>query len=228
MTENNSSVLTMENVSIVNPIQTRCKDENPMQRRQPACRILAGTSVTTDKGDIPVEYLQPDDFILTKDSGYLPLRGIGNFSVSRWGLLRQPELRPIVFPKGSVGNDVDLRICGMHRIFLYSAFADMIFGTAEVLAPARSFVGHKGIHEARQKHAPNYFQILLDQHELISTSGTWSESLFLGDVALQSKDHRRNWIVANDFDLSRVRHNETARMALDQRESRVLFERMNG
>ncbi len=218
--------LTVENTPVCDPNIRRVVPED-MTRPQSVSSILAGTPITTDKGDLPVEFLQPGDFIMTKDAGFVPLRGIGTYALSRWDMIRQPELRPIVFPEGSIGNTTELHFCGMHRVFLTSVFADMIFGTPDVLAPARSCVGHNGIYEQARKRPPHYYQLLLDRHELIATSGAWSESLFLGDVPSEKQEHRRSWIMANDFDVSQILHTETARMTLDQRESRVLFNKMN-
>lgn len=221
-----SMPLTVENTPICDPALRAPAPLEPL-RPQSVSSILAGTPITTDKGELPVEFLQPDDFVLTKDGDFMPLRGIGRYTVSRWDMVRQPELRPIVFPKGSIGNTEELRFCGMHRVFLTSLFADMIFGTPDVLAPARSCVGHRGIYEDARKKPPQYFQLLLDRHELVASAGTWSESLFLGDVPSQTQGHPCDWIMASDFDVAQILHTETARMTLDQRESRVLFDKMN-
>jgi len=223
-----SMPLTVENTPVYDPA-VRPPDSGQMaQRPQSVSSILAGTPITTDKGDLPIEFLQPGDFILSKDDNFVPLRAIGSYSVSRWDMVRQPELRPIVFPIGSIGNETELRFCGMHRVFLTSVFADMIFGTPDVLAPARSCVGHRGIFEDARKKPPQYYQLLLDRHELIGSANAWSESLFLGDVPNQTQEHPLDWIRANDFDVAQILHTETARMTLDQRESRVLFNKMNG
>lgn len=223
-----SMPLTVENTPVYDPAIREAASTDITARPQSVSSILAGTPITTDKGELPVEFLQPGDFVMTKDAEFVPLRGIGNYTVSRWDMIRQPELRPIVFPKGSIGNDTELRFCGMHRVFLTSIFADMIFGTPDVLAPARSCVGHLGIYEDARKRPPQYFQLLLDRHELIGSAGAWTESLFLGDVPTQTQEHPRSWIMANDFDVSQILHTETARMTLDQKESRVLFNKMNG
>ncbi|MDB4558687.1 Hint domain-containing protein [Amylibacter sp.] len=223
-----SMPLTVENVSVYDPAVRPTEPKKLTQRPQSASSILAGTPITTDKGDLPVEFLRPGDFVLTKDESFVPLRGIGTYSVSRWDLVRQPELRPIVFPIGSIGNETELRFCGMHRVYLTSVFADMIFGTPDILAPARSCVGNRGIYEDGRKKPPQYYQLLFDRHELICSAGAWTESLFLGDVPNQAHEHPRNWIMANDFDVAQILHTETARMTLDQRESRVLFNKMNG
>lgn len=217
--------LTVENTPVYDPAIRQSVPED-MTRPQSVSSILAGTPITTDKGDLPVEFLQPGDFVMTKDASFVPVRGIGTYTVSRWDMIRQPELRPVVFPAGSIGNASELRFCGMHRVFLTSVFADMIFGTPDVLAPARSCVGHSGIFEDARKRPPQYYQLLLDRHELIASGGAWSESLFLGDVPNEKQEHPRTWIMANDFDVSQILHTETARMTLNQRESRVLFNKM--
>ena len=218
--------LTVENTPVYDPA-IRQSVPNDMTRPQSVSSILAGTPITTDKGDLPIEYLQPGDFVMTKDAGFVPLRGIGSYTVSRWDMIRQPELRPIVFPVASIGNDTELRFCGMHRVFLTSVFADMIFGTPDVLAPTRSCVGHNGIYEDARKRPPHYYQLLLDRHELVASGTSWSESLFLCDVPNEKQEHPRDWIMANDFDVSQILHTETARMTLDQKEFRVLFNKMN-
>lgn len=222
-----STPLTVANTPVYDPAVRQAEPETELLRPQSVSSILAGTPITTDKGELPVEFLQPGDFVMTKDASFVPLRGIGSYTVSRWDMIRQPELRPIVFPIDSIGNDTELRFCGTHRVYLSSIFADMIFGTPDVLAPARSCVGHRGIFEDARKRPPQYYQLLLDRHELIGSDGAWSESLFLGDVPNEKQEHPRDWIMSNDFDVAQILHTETARMTLDQRESRVLFNKMN-
>lgn len=187
-----SMPLTVENTPVYNPAIHQPEPTEIPLRPKSVSSILPGTSITTDKGELPIEFIQPGDFVLTKDDTFTPVRGIGSYTVSHWDMIRQPELRPIVFPVGAIGNTEELRFCGMHRVFLTSVFADMIFGTPDVLAPARSCLGHRGIYEDARKKPPQYYQLLLDCYELVGSAGGWSESLFLGDVPSQIQEHPRN------------------------------------
>ena len=189
--------------------------------------FLIGTMITTDKGEMPIEYLAPGDLIQTKDAGFVPLRAIGLVTISRWDMVRSPELRPVVFPTNSIGNTAPLHVCGMHRVYLNSVFADMIFGVPEVLAPARSCVGHRGISTDERKKPPHYYQLMLDQHEAILSNGAWSESFLSSDVRARTHETPIEWLEHPDVSAADIHHKDAARMVLNQREARVLFDKMN-
>ncbi|WP_298359537.1 Hint domain-containing protein [uncultured Litoreibacter sp.] len=185
--------------------------------------FLEGTKVYSRSGVVPVEALKPGAELLTKDSGYIPLRGIGRFTPSALTIRRHPSLLPIIFPKGSIGNNRDLFVSGSHRVLIQNAKAELLFGETETLAPARSLVGHRGIRIADQIVAPTYYHLLLDQHEVICAEGSWVESLFLADLGIRAVDQSENWTLARDFDLANCRHIETARLILKRHETLSLL-----
>lgn len=192
-------------------------DANYPQRPNAVSSVLQGTLIATDKGDMPVEFLQPDDFVLTKDGEFAPLRGIGSYPVSQWDMVKYAEHRTVIFPKGSIGNDTELRVSGRHRILVNSELSQHLNGSENVLAAARSFVGCNDIHFAENTKTRQYYHVLLDRHQLIKTSNIWSESLYLGDIPKRRPDIETTWILANDFDLAQINHSGTVRKIMHRK-----------
>ena len=160
--------------------------------------FLKGTEVLTEDGPILVENLVAGARILTKDAGYVRLRGLGHFTPSVFEMKRFPSLLPIVFPKGSIGNDRELVLSRSHRVLVGGPYAELLFGNAEVLTSARSYLGRKGVHVATDNKSPTYYHLLFDQHEIICAEGSWVESLFLADIGLRAIDQVDNWIFASN------------------------------
>lgn len=187
--------------------------------------FLEGTEIVTENGPVLVEDLLPGMQILTRDAGFVGLRGLGRFAPTALEMQRHPSLRPIAFPAGSVGNDSDLSLSGSHRILVEDTVAEILFGEVEVLASARSFVGRNGVHVAARDKAIVYYHVLLDRHEIICADGSWVESLFLADLGKRAAENPDSWTLATDFHLSEMRHSQTARLVLKNHEASILFAR---
>ena len=185
--------------------------------------FLQGTGVLTEDGAVLVENLRPGMRLLTKDAGYVPLRGVGCFALTDFEMRRHPSLMPVIFPKGSIGNTRDLLVSGSHRMLVEDAIAEMLFGEAEVLASARSFIGHNGICVAPKGKPPIYFHLLFERHEIILVEGSWVESLFLADLGMRALENAESWKFSADFDQSDIEHTQTARLVLKRYEAELLF-----
>lgn len=181
--------------------------------------FLLGTQVTTEQGEINVEDLTPGMKILTKDSGYQTLRGIGVFKPSLLDVLNNPKYKPVHFPAGSIGNDRDLYLSQTHRVYIVKPRAELLFGVSEVLAAAQFFSGIKNVQVARNSTRPTYFHLLFDNHELIQTNGTWTESLFLGDIATKSFEQTNDWTFEDKVDYPDIEHTQAVRTVIKRYEA---------
>jgi hypothetical protein len=143
---------------------------NVSTRVDPFVCFTAGTLVETPVGPRRVESLEPGDLVQTLDHGPQPLRWIGIRSVAGRG-----ENAPILIRNGALGNSADLRVSPQHRVLITGWRAELFAGCDEVLASA-----HHLVDDGRILRAPcdrvTYVHLLFDRHEILETSGLFSES----------------------------------------------------
>ncbi len=153
---------------------------------QPIACFTTGTRIMVPGGDCPVERLEPGMTVETLDHGPQRLVWVGRRGVSGKG-----PLVPVVFEPGAIGNDRRLRLSAQHRLLLECPRAKEIYGRAQVLVPAISFVGLPGI-TLEPADDITYFHLLFDRHELISAEGVVCESLLLRNVARTDAARKRD------------------------------------
>lgn len=141
--------------------------------------FVAGTLIDTPTGPRAMETLQPGDLVLTKDNGAQTLRWIGRASVPAYG-----DNIPILIRAGALGNDTDLRVSPQHRVLVADWRAELLFGVSECLVAARHLCDGTKILPDRTTPLVEYVHLLFDDHELVRTSGLWSESYFPGSYGL--------------------------------------------
>lgn len=61
-----------------------------------------------------------------------------------------------------------------------------MFGTDEISVPAKKLLGYPGVETIEDDQPVTYYHLLFDQHELLCSSGMWSESLYLGEQTLKT------------------------------------------
>lgn len=164
----------------------------PYQVVNPVC-FHAGTRIATPTGERLVESLKAGDPVTDWKGAVheilwvggrkmdLPIGLIGEFS--KW--------LPVRVPKDAFGSghpSRDLLLSQQHRILMASHWADMLFGAHEVLVPAKSLVG-KALSYERHLRRVHYYHILCRSHVILLANGLPAESLFLGDVAVNSPEH---------------------------------------
>ncbi|MCV3271642.1 Hint domain-containing protein [Roseobacter sinensis] len=101
-----------------------------------------GTMIRTENGEIPVEWLETSDKVLTRDHGYQPIVWIGRTKLDPGYFTQYPAERPVCIPAGSCGANMpthDLHVTGDHRLLFTSAKAEMLFFSSEVLLPAKAW-----------------------------------------------------------------------------------------
>lgn len=148
--------------------------------------FAAGTMITTDQGEIPVEALHPGTRVLTRDRGYQPLRWVGGSTVSR-----SRRSAPVLVRADALGKGVpsrDLRVSPQHRILLGGGALEAAFGFGEALVPALHLVNGTSIMQELKGAEVTYFHLLFDQHEVIYSEGLPSESFHPGAWGLSTLD----------------------------------------
>ena len=136
-----------------------------------AC-FAEGTFVETPDGPRKVETLVPGDLVSTIDNGPQPLHAIGRATVSGMG-----QFAPICFDPGVLGASSPLLVSPNHRMCLSGAEIELLFGEAEMLAPAKALTNGTSV---RRKACAqiSYIHLVFEKHELVCTHGVISESFF--------------------------------------------------
>ncbi|MGD9295027.1 MAG: Hint domain-containing protein, partial [Roseobacter sp.] len=142
--------------------------------------FAAGTLIATADGPRQVETLRPGDLVETRDAGLQPLRWIGQTSAPA-----TDELAPIIISAGALGNNSELVVSPQHAVLVEDWRAELLYGEEKVLVRAVDLLGLDGIHR-RTGGRVTYCHILFDKHQLVRASGIWSESLYPGDMTLQT------------------------------------------
>lgn len=148
-----------------------------------------GTLIETSTGEVAIETLKAGDLVQTMDRGFQPLRWIGSRLLDSIDLHQHPNLLPIRIRAGVLGEGLplaDLTVSPQHRILVRSKIAKRMFGTHEILIPAKKLLAIEGIEVDENATSVEYFHMLFDQHEIVFSNGSATESLFTGPEAMRS------------------------------------------
>ncbi|WCR08978.1 Hint domain-containing protein [Paracoccus fistulariae] len=174
----------------------------------------ADALIQTPAGEVAAGDLSVGDQVQTRDAGPQTIRWIGSRKLDAAMLEAHPNLRPIRITAGALGNGLprsDLIVSPQHRILVRSKIAQKMFGTHEVLVPARQLCEIEGIDLAEDLHEVTYVHFLFDAHQIVLSNGAESESLFTGAQALKSVGPAaRNEIFAIFPELARPDHHPLA------------------
>ncbi len=139
--------------------------------------FVAGTMIDTPDGPRAVEDLKSGDFVSSDDGRVVPLVWVGRHELTAADLKRAPNLAPIRFEAGSVGNARALRVSPQHRLVLDAADVEIWFGEPEVLAPALAWLGQEGVQQEAPVSAVTYCHFACARHEIIRADGARAETL---------------------------------------------------
>ncbi|WP_420861582.1 Hint domain-containing protein [Algirhabdus cladophorae] len=142
--------------------------------------FTAQSRIATPSGDVPIADLKVGDLVLTRDSGFKPIKWIGSTKVDAIG-----NRAPIEFAKGALGENNTLLVSPQHRVLLTGWKAEILFGSAEVLAPAVSLINGRTI-KAKPGGTVSYYHMMFDRHEIVLSDKAWTESFHPGDVVMGS------------------------------------------
>lgn len=160
----------------------------PVEDLAPPCFTL-GTLIDTLSGPRAVQDISVGDLIVTSDHGPQPVRWIGSRVFAVRELSKDKKLRPIRIQAGALGNglpNTDLVVSQQHRVLVRSKIAERVFGANEVLVAAKKLLDIDGIDIDFDMDEVEYFHILFDQHEIVTSNGAETESLYTGPEALKS------------------------------------------
>ncbi|NNF23941.1 MAG: hypothetical protein HKN63_03930 [Rhodobacteraceae bacterium] len=100
-----------------------------------------------------------------------------------------PEMAPITFAAGSIGNEAPISVSPQHRMLIRDARTQLYFGEEEVLVAAKHLVNGRDVIQG-SGGAVTYHHILFDQHEIVFSNGVQSESYHPGATSLPGLDPR--------------------------------------
>lgn len=183
ITFDNGDVLRLRDVA---PNQTSASNFN--YSAGPVC-FLAGTLIRTERGNIAIEELRPDDILWTKDHGWQALRLV--VLETMVFKHRDDPAKPILIPAGALGADqpeTDLILSPQHRILQIIDITG-----EEVLVPPVKLIGIGGIRRMHGKKRAEYLNVVMERHSIIQAAGCWVESLLVTSRSLsrQSQAARR-------------------------------------
>jgi hypothetical protein len=182
--------------------------------------FAAGTRISCQGGEVPVEHLKVGDLVNTMDQGYQPIRWIGTKQVPAKG-----KFAPVRFRKGVLTNVRDLLVSPEHRILLTGWQAELLFGESEVLVAAKHLVNDSTITRAEGGDMA-YYQMLFDTHQIVFAEGCPTESLHLEPDSWDWLPKNAQLeilklfpaLADNDFKA----HGSSARMTLESHDAMVL------
>jgi Ca2+-binding RTX toxin-like protein len=137
--------------------------------------FVSDTLIQTPAGPRPVQSLRAGDLVLT-DQGPRPVIWSGKRSLLADELAASPELCPVHFATGAIGNDHPLRLSPQHAVPLPRADGTLALVRAKHLAEG----GLPGTRIARGARGVTYHHILLDRHALVLAAGAKVESMYPG------------------------------------------------
>jgi Ca2+-binding RTX toxin-like protein len=186
-----------------------------------------GTRITTGRGEVAVEELQPGDMVLTRDRGFRPLVWVGRRDLTLADLVVQPALRPVRIAAGALGDGLpcrDMLVSPQHRMLLGGWRAEMLFGEDEVLVAATHLTALPGVTPAIRSGV-SYIHVMFDRHEIICADGAWSESFQPAQRMLDGMGEAQQeeiLVLFPDLPVSEVAF-PSARLSLKAHEARVLL-----
>ncbi|AXI48894.1 type I secretion protein [Sulfitobacter sp. SK012] len=145
-----------------------------------------GTRIATPKGERSVEDLQLGDRVITRDNGIQEIRWVGAQEFSGEDFARAEHLRPVLIRQGALGNDLperDMMVSPNHRVLVANDKTALYFEEREVLVAAKHLTGLEGV-DVVDASGTTYIHIMFEQHEVILSDGTWTESFQPGDNSL--------------------------------------------
>ncbi len=187
-----------------------------------------GMQILTNRGQVAVENLNVGDLVVTRDNGCQKVRWIGRKELSRSDLEVHPHIAPIRISAGALGPnnpEVDLVVSPQHRVLVMDIQAELLFGSSELLAPAKGLLARDGVAEVEDAESVCYYHILFDQHEVVNAQGAWTESFHPGSFglgALDEKPRAELLTIFPELNVSAGSYGPAARRLLTVKESEML------
>ena len=161
------------NFSSGQPPQFYNTDQNASYTHEFVC-FDKSTRIHTPRGLVPAGRLKVGETVCTWAGAKQEIRWIGRKTVPAKG-----AAAPIRFSPGAIGNDAPIKLSPQHRVMIASPWAELHFGSSEVLVPAIALVDGQRVKQVPRNNV-DYVHILLDRHDLLIAEGAPCESLLPG------------------------------------------------
>lgn len=187
-----------------------------------------GTRIATPTGERRVEDLEVGDRVITRDNGIQEIRWVGRREMTGVELDAAPHLRPVLIRQGALGKGLperDMLVSPQHRVLMSGEKPMLYFDESEVLVAAKHLTAMEGI-DVVDVSETTYIHVMFDQHEVILSDGTWTESFQPGDMTLGAMgDAQRSEILELFPELATaegIEGYEAARRSLKRHEAALL------
>ncbi len=178
------------------------------------------TKILTLRGQRAVQDLRPGDMVMTRDRGPQPIRWVGARSI-----IASPELAPIEFAPGAIGNVDFLRVSPQHRMLVDDYRAQLYFGETEVLVAAKHLINGTDIRQCAPGTV-SYYHVLFDQHEVIyADEGIATESYHPGAYSLPGlapKAREELFQIFPELRANPIAYGQSARLCVTAQQGRLL------
>ena len=141
--------------------------------------FVKGSRIATPRGEIPVETLRAEDLVSCADGSVQPILWAGGRAMDRAALEAMPQLRPVVFRPGALGNEREVRLSPQHAVLVET---DEGASLARAVHLARC--GDSSIRIAHGARSVSYHHLLLPRHALLWVDGMLAESMWPGPMAM--------------------------------------------
>ena len=182
--------------------------------------LTSGAMVVTRNGEIPVEWLETSDEVLTRDQGFVKVLWLNRVKLERDSFRERPDYAPVTIPAGRVDGEFpthDVTVSPDQLVMLRSPLAERDYWSTEVLVPASSLGSQAEVDDMRWYSRAIYTQVMLPTHEAIIVDGLWCGTIFTGSLA-KSEDMDRSPLAQKMKDPSMM----ATRPILDAEEARML------
>ena len=133
-----------------------------------------------------VTSLKVGDRVITRDNGIQEIRWAGAKELSGAQLAANDHLQPVLIQAGALGHNLperDILVSPQHRMLLTTDQATMYFEEREVLVAAKHLTMLDGVDRV-ESSGTTYIHIMFEQHEVVLSNGTWSDSFQPGEYTL--------------------------------------------
>ena len=151
----------------INNVTTNSNNDITLVSSTAPC-YCPGTLILTNRGEMPVDTLVIGDTVVTASGQHRSIKWVGSRSYAGRFLAANPNVQPIRFRAGSLGEDLprrDLLVSPEHAMFLDG-----------LLIPARCLMNGTTIVQERGLARVDYFHVELDSHDVLLAEGAASES----------------------------------------------------
>jgi hypothetical protein len=134
--------------------------------------LIAGTTVATDLGWLPVETLRAGDRVVTFDNGMRPIKAV---RISKLWTAEQDAPRaiwPLEVPARVLGNRTDMLLLPEQAVLIESDAAEELYGDPFTMVAAGTLEGYRGITRVPPMRELTVVTLEFEGDEVVYANGT--------------------------------------------------------